>query len=109
QAVKILNPCQCPPDKDTFIQVGLNMDALTWSGANTSRNVAAKFAVNNPDVKIGAFPTGDSAEDQIARIQASLLDGESSSSLLMHFAGLGKGCPAASTTLLAQQKALQGQ
>ena len=46
-----------------------------------SANVAAGFAVNNPDVKIGAFPTGDSAEDQIARIQASLvtlqnLDGE---------------------------------
>ncbi|KAL1700930.1 hypothetical protein EV121DRAFT_294750 [Schizophyllum commune] len=82
-------PCQCPPDKDTFIQ-------------SLSTNVAAGFAVNNPDVKIGAFPTGDSAEDQIARIQASLVT-------LQNLDGPGKGCPAASTTLLAQQKALQGQ
>uniref|UniRef100_D8PZ99 Uncharacterized protein n=1 Tax=Schizophyllum commune (strain H4-8 / FGSC 9210) TaxID=578458 RepID=D8PZ99_SCHCM len=82
-------PCQCPPDKDTFIQ-------------SLSANVAAGFAVNNPDVKIGAFPTGDSAEDQIARIQASLVT-------LQNLDGPGKGCPAASTTLLAQQKALQGQ
>ncbi|KAL1756079.1 hypothetical protein FB107DRAFT_212147 [Schizophyllum commune] len=82
-------PCQCPPDKDTFIQ-------------SLSADVAAGFAVNNPDVKIGAFPTGDSAEDQIARIQASLVT-------LQNLDGPGKGCPAASTTLLAQQKALQGQ
>ncbi|KAL1677239.1 hypothetical protein EV122DRAFT_291278 [Schizophyllum commune] len=82
-------PCQCPPDKDTFIQ-------------SLSANVAAGFAVNNPDVKIGAFPTGDSAEDQIARIQASLVT-------LQNLDGPGKGCPAASTTLLAQQKALQGR
>ncbi|KAI4517855.1 hypothetical protein K525DRAFT_209938 [Schizophyllum commune Loenen D] len=82
-------PCQCPPDKDTFIQ-------------SLSANVAAGFAVNNPDVKIGAFPTGDSAEDQITRIQASLVT-------LQNLDGPGKGCPAASTTLLAQQKALQGQ
>ncbi|KAL1692013.1 hypothetical protein GGG16DRAFT_52239 [Schizophyllum commune] len=85
-------PCQCPPDKDTFIQASLSLSA----------NVAAGFAVNNPDVKIGAFPTGDSAEDQIARIQASLVT-------LQNLDGPGKGCPAASTTLLAQQKVLQGQ
>ncbi|KAL1743676.1 hypothetical protein HDZ31DRAFT_64810 [Schizophyllum fasciatum] len=82
-------PCQCPPDRETFIQ-------------SLSANVAAGFAVNNPDVKVGPFPTGDSAADQSARIQASLVT-------LQNLDGPGKGCPAASTTLLAQMKKLQGQ
>ncbi|TRM56943.1 hypothetical protein BD626DRAFT_635277 [Schizophyllum amplum] len=86
QPIKI--PCQCPPDQDTFIQ-------------SLTANVAAGVAVNNPDVAV-TFPTGDTPEDQVGRIQASLVT-------LQNLEGPGKGCPAASTTLLAQMKALQGQ
>ncbi|KAG8928982.1 hypothetical protein FRC02_006146 [Tulasnella sp. 418] len=81
-------PCQCPPDRDVFI------DAL-------NQNVDAGFAVNNPTVKID-FPTDNSIRSQITRITASLIT-------LQNLEGPGVGCPAVSTTLVAQQKALQEQ
>ena len=62
------------------------------------KNVQAGVAVNNPSVKVG-FPTDDSKQSQSARITAALIT-------LQNLNGPGKGCPASSTTLLAQQKAL---
>lgn len=81
-------PCQCPPDQTTYI------NALT-------ADVLAGHAVNNPTVNV-SFPTDDSAQSQITRIQAALV-------ALQNLNGSGKGCPASSTTLLAQQKTLQAQ
>jgi hypothetical protein len=54
--------------------------------------------VNNPSVSV-TFPLGDSNADKSARITAALIT-------LQNLNGPGKGCPAVSTTLLAQQKAL---
>ncbi|KAK7689899.1 hypothetical protein QCA50_006538 [Cerrena zonata] len=78
-------PCACPPPRDQFLN-------------SLNANVAAGFAVNNPSVKV-SFPTDGSAASQIARIQASLVT-------LQNLNGPGKGCPASSTTLLAQQNAV---
>jgi len=78
-------PCSCPPDRATFIN-------------ELEANVAAGQAVRNPSVKI-SFPLGNSREDQNARITASLIT-------LQNLKGPGVGCPAVSTTLLQQQKAL---
>ncbi|KAL0565911.1 hypothetical protein V5O48_016107 [Marasmius crinis-equi] len=79
-------PCACPPDRQAFI------DSL-------NANVAAGHAVKNPSVPV-SFPTSNSKEDQIARIQASLVT-------LQNLNGPGQGCPAVSTTFLQQQKAIQ--
>uniref|UniRef100_A0A0W0GAE6 Uncharacterized protein n=1 Tax=Moniliophthora roreri TaxID=221103 RepID=A0A0W0GAE6_MONRR len=79
-------PCACPPDRNSFIQ-------------SLSANVAAGHAVNNPSVAL-SFPTGNSNADKAARINASLIT-------LQNLRGPGVGCPAASTTLLAQLKAVQ--
>jgi hypothetical protein len=84
QVVKI--PCSCPPDRSTFLQA-------------LNDNVKAGRAVNNPTIAV-SFPTGDSKDDKLARIQAALVT-------LQNLKGPGVGCPAASTTLLAQQKAIQ--
>jgi hypothetical protein len=62
-------------------------------------NVNAGHAVNNPSI-IVTFPTGQDNASRVARIQASLVT-------LQNLNGPGKGCPAASTTLVAQQAALQ--
>jgi hypothetical protein len=62
------------------------------------KNVQAGIAVNNPSVKV-EFPTDNSKESQSARITAALIS-------LQNLNGSGKGCPAASTTLVARQKAL---
>jgi hypothetical protein len=85
QPIKI--PCACPPSRDAFLA------ALTT-------NINAGRPVNNPGIPF-SFPRGDSKEDKIARIQASLVT-------LQNLNGPGKGCPASSTTLLAQQRALTG-
>ncbi|KAF9265275.1 hypothetical protein L218DRAFT_943120 [Marasmius fiardii PR-910] len=79
-------PCSCPPDRGVFIQ-------------KLNANVNAGHAVNNPSVAV-SFPTGSSKEDQIARIQASLVT-------LQNLNGPGVGCPAVSTTFLQQQKAIE--
>jgi len=79
-------PCTCPPDRNAFIE-------------SLNRNVDAGKAVNNPSVAV-SFPTGDSKADKIARIQASLVT-------LQNLNGVGRGCPAASTTFVAQQKAIE--
>jgi len=84
QPVKV--PCTCPPDKNSFIQ-------------SLNANVNAGHAVNNPSVAV-TFPTGQDNASKIARIQASLVT-------LQNLNGPGKGCPAASTTFVAQQAALQ--
>ncbi|KAG6830011.1 hypothetical protein H0H87_009536 [Tephrocybe sp. NHM501043] len=85
QVVKV--PCSCPPDRDSFI-------------ASLNANVAAGHAVNNPIVQL-SFPTDDSNASKAARINAALIT-------LQNLKGPGVGCPAASTTLLAQLKAVQG-
>jgi len=79
-------PCACPPPRDEFI-------------ASLSANVAAGRAVNNPGVSV-SFPTDDSKASKIARMQASLVT-------LQNLRGPGVGCPAAATTFLAQQAAIQ--
>jgi hypothetical protein len=85
QPIKI--PCFCPPNQPDFVK------ALT-------ANVKAGHAVNNPGIGV-KFPTGNSNADKIARIQAGLVT-------LQNLRGPGVGCPAVSSTLLAQQKALSG-
>lgn len=62
-------------------------------------NVNAGHATNNPSVAV-TFPTGQDNASKAARIQASLVT-------LQNLNGPGKGCPAASTTFVAQQAALQ--
>jgi len=84
KVVKI--PCSCPPDRNIFIQ-------------SLSANVAAGKAVNNPSVTV-SFPTDDSKASQITRIQAAIVT-------LQNLKGPGIGCPAASTTFVAQQQAIQ--
>jgi len=81
-------PCSCPPDQATFNQrlVG---------------DVNAGHVVNNPSVKV-PFPLDDSVESQLARVDAALVT-------LQNLDGPGKGCPAGSTTLSAQQAALLKQ
>ncbi|RDB18998.1 hypothetical protein Hypma_014329 [Hypsizygus marmoreus] len=86
QVVKI--PCACPPDRNAFIQ-------------SLSANVAAGKAINNPSVAV-SFPTDDSKASQLTRMQAAIVT-------LQNLNGPGKGCPAASTTFLAQQKAIQDE
>ncbi|KAJ6556546.1 hypothetical protein DFH09DRAFT_987259 [Mycena vulgaris] len=79
-------PCSCPPSRDSFI-------------AALSRDVAAGHDINNPGVQ-APFPTDNSAASQIARLQTCV-------TTLQNLFGPGKGCPASSTTFLAQIKALQ--
>lgn len=62
-------------------------------------NVAAGHAVNNPSVAV-SFPTDNSQASQLARIQTALVT-------LQNLNGPGVGCPAVSTTFLAQQKAIK--
>ncbi|KAL4249840.1 hypothetical protein ABKN59_006631 [Abortiporus biennis] len=85
QPIKI--PCACPPARDDFIQ-------------HLVADVQAGHAVNNPSVQV-SFPLDNSTQSQLARINAALIS-------LQNLNGPGKGCPAVSTTLQAQQKALQG-
>jgi len=80
-------PCSCPPDRVSFIQ-------------SLNANVAAGHATNNPTVAV-SFPTDASPASQIARIQTALVT-------LQNLHGPGVGCPAVSTTFLAQQKAISG-
>jgi len=86
QVVKI--PCSCPPSRDSFI-------------SSLNQNVNAGHAVNNPGISV-SFPTGDTKADKLARIQAALVT-------LQNLNGPGVGCPAASTTFVAQQQAIQNQ
>jgi hypothetical protein len=58
-------------------------------------------AVNNPSVKV-SFPLDNSVQSQLARVDTSL-------ATLQNLFGPGKGCPAVSTTLSAQQAALLKQ
>ncbi len=64
-----------------------------------NQNVNAGHAVNNPGISV-SFPSGNSEADKVTRIQAALVT-------LQNLNGPGKGCPAASTTFLAQQQAIQ--
>jgi hypothetical protein len=84
QPIKV--PCSCPPDRGTFIK-------------SLNANVDAGRAVNNPTVLV-SFPTDNSQASQLARINAALVT-------LQNLNGPGKGCPASSTTFVAQQKAIQ--
>ena len=54
----------------------------------------------SPSVKV-SFPTGNSNPEKAARIEAALVT-------LQNLNGPGIGCPAVSTTLSAQLKAVQG-
>ncbi|KAJ3753904.1 hypothetical protein EV360DRAFT_87351 [Lentinula raphanica] len=82
----ILIPCNCPPDRNTFI-------------ADLNANVAAGHATNNPGIAV-SFPSDNSQASQLARIDAALVT-------LQNLNGAGVGCPASSTTFVAQQAAIQ--
>ncbi|OJA12028.1 hypothetical protein AZE42_02051 [Rhizopogon vesiculosus] len=84
----ILVPCQCPPNS-TFFLAALN------------RNVAAGFVTTNPTVKL-SFPTDNSTASQSARLNAAAVT-------LQNLEGPGVGCPIASTTFSAQQKAINAE
>jgi len=86
QPIKV--PCSCPPDQATFNQ-------------HLVADVNAGHAVNNPSVEV-SFPLDNSVQSQLARVNSALIT-------LQNLFGPGKGCPAASTTLSAQQAALQKQ
>ena len=62
-------------------------------------NVAAGRAVNNTAVAV-SFPTDNSKASQVARIEAAIVT-------LQNLNGPGVGCPAASTTFVAQQQAIE--
>jgi len=79
-------PCSCPPDRNSFIQ-------------SLNANVNAGHAVNNPSISV-SFPTDSSKASQLARIIAALVT-------LQNLHGPGVGCPAASTTFVSQQAAIQ--
>ncbi|KZT53202.1 hypothetical protein CALCODRAFT_520198 [Calocera cornea HHB12733] len=78
-------PCACPPDRQTFIN-------------DLSANVAAGHAVNNPSVTL-SFPSGDTAGEQLARLQAMI-------DTMQNLNGPGQGCPIAATNWGAIQKQL---
>lgn len=79
-------PCSCPPDRDSFIQ-------------SLNDNVNNGHVIHNPSIAV-SFPPDNSKESQLARINAALVT-------LQNLEGPGKGCPAASTTFVAQQAAIQ--
>jgi len=84
----ILIPCSCPPSAATF-------------AASLNANVAAGHAVNNPSVAL-SFPTDNSKASQQARIEAAIIT-------LQNLNGPGVGCPASSTTFVAQQAAINAE
>lgn len=55
--------------------------------------------MNNPGISV-SFPTGNSKGDKLARLQAATVT-------LQNLKGPGVGCPSASTTFSAQQKAIE--
>ena len=78
-------PCNCPPDRSQFIS---KLDQFVQAGN--------AFGTATP------FPEDNSKQSQITRLQTSIV-------ALQNFDGQpGKGCPAASTTFLAQKSALTG-
>ncbi|KDQ08319.1 hypothetical protein BOTBODRAFT_38015 [Botryobasidium botryosum FD-172 SS1] len=79
-------PCSCPPSQAVYLQA-------------LEANVDAGFVIKNPSVKV-TFPTDSSKASQAARVEAAIVT-------LQSLNGPGQGCPVASTTLGAQQKALQ--
>jgi len=82
----ILIPCSCPPARADFI-------------TDLNANVNAGHAVNNPSIAV-SFPSDNSQASQLARIDAALVT-------LQNLNGPGVGCPASSTTFVAQQAAIQ--
>ena len=78
-------PCFCPPDRNAFIQ-------------KMQQFVSAGNALGTPV----SFPTDNSAASQKQRIETAIIT-------LQNFNGTpGVGCPAASTTFVQQQAAIQG-
>jgi len=83
QPIKV--PCDCPPDRATFIK-------------DLNANVAAGHVLNNSVVPI-SFPEDNSTASQLARLNAA-------SVTLQNLNGPGEGCPVASTTFQAQAAAI---
>jgi len=83
QPIKI--PCSCPPAQNEYL-------------SQLVANVQAGHAIKNPTVGV-SYPLDDSPQSQSTRITAALIT-------LQNLNGPGVGCPAVSTTLQAQQKAL---
>jgi len=78
-------PCSCPPAQNEYL-------------SQLVANVQAGHAIKNPTVGV-SYPLDDSPQSQSTRITAALIT-------LQDLNGPGVGCPAVSTTLQAQQKAL---
>jgi hypothetical protein len=83
----------------TFLKYSLHVVCINSSYQALNTNVAAGHAVNNPGISV-SFPTDNSKASQLARINTSLVT-------LQNLHGPGVGCPAVSTTLQAQAKAIQ--
>ena len=64
-----------------------------------NENIVAGHAINNTAVPV-TFPTGNDKASQSARINAAIVT-------LQNLRGPGVGCPAASTTFVAQLQAIQ--
>lgn len=80
-------PCTCPPERDFFIgEVQANVEA------GRARN-------NNGNIQV-SFPTGNSKEDQLARLNTATVT-------LQNLFGSGVGCPQAATTFGAQRQAIE--
>ncbi|RMZ75917.1 hypothetical protein DV738_g5231, partial [Chaetothyriales sp. CBS 135597] len=75
-------PCDCPPDPALFVT---SLTSLVNSGQE--------------------FPEGNSASDQLTRLQACIVTLQN----IYGGPGSGVGCPAVSTTWVALQKELQSQ
>ncbi len=105
QVVKI--PCFCPPNRPDFLRVSYrqilpstNCDLPRFcSYQSLNANVAAGRAVNNPGIAV-SFPTGNDKASKLARMNAAIVT-------LQNLRGPGAGCPAASTTFVAQRKDIQ--
>jgi len=80
-------PCSCPPDRNSFIQA-------------LNANVAAGHPVNNPGLGAFVFSDDPSPEFDSQRLTSSIVT-------LQNLFGAGVGCPAASTTFVAQLAAIK--
>jgi len=83
----ILIPCDCPPDRNEFIQ-------------QYNANVAAGVCVHNTAVAVPPFPTDNSPASQLTRLHIATIT-------LQNLIGPGVGCPQAATTFGAQAQAIQ--
>ena len=96
-------PCDCPPNRESFIQVSLHLYSFNFRFLphlcqKLNANVAAGHVTTNPTVLV-SFPQDNSKASQLARFNTA-------SDTLQNLDGPGKGCPIVSTTFQAQVAAI---